>query len=223
MPPKARKPAAEAKRGIKRRRTGLTGIFTTIKRHPKVQNLDYKSMISFLARKTVDRILLTAALQSPAVSKAIIAHDKYLMNFQTRKKRKYKFHNYRAQRLFADADAMDDRHAWAQSVEVTWAIQESVKTILDRTREHVVWGTKKSAMFTLLDMCKTLLSRQGTVCGKEVCRNFGQSEILESAMLQIAKGMNDLHKLKFEENIGWQRKMKRLMKAGKPLLMFQKI
>ncbi|KAL8920353.1 MAG: hypothetical protein Q9208_006324 [Pyrenodesmia sp. 3 TL-2023] len=186
-------------------------------------DVDLNHMITFFHPDTMRRLLLEAALASPALAFAVKTHHELIVAHQTREIKPHHHHHLRVARMLSIAETMTPVHAWSMAPDVIYIIQTSVKEILVETRAHVLLGTKKSALRTMLKIFQTLISKYGTKCGKLVCQDIAHYETMENAMLKILKTFNDGQKERFRRDVHWVRPMREVLQWGKKHRMFQKI
>lgn len=197
------------------RKTGLSGAFATSDNAPQVPDVDYDHMIAFFHPDSMHRLLVEAAHESPAIALAIRAHHDRTVKWEKKNAVNYKRHHSRLVRMLSNTETMDWINAWSMSHDITWCVQKAVRKILKRTREHVRFMTKKSALHTLVKIAQTLISKHGTVCGELVCENIALQEILEEALLQVANTLTDSQKDRFRLDKGWYASMMQVMQWGK--------
>lgn len=121
------------------------------------------------------------------------------------------------------ADKMKGSLAWEASPGVIAGIQRSIKTIVQETPKHASLGTKKSALYTLRKMCKTILMCKDDTCGREVFKSITMDEALEVAMLRIADRLSEDEKTAFVEDEEWLEKVEELMTMGDDYGVFGKL
>ncbi len=118
---------------------------------------------------------------------------------------------------------MSGSRAWEASFDVTDSIQSIVETIVDSTPVHASLGTKKSALYTLRKICKTVVLSCCDTCGREVAKTLGEEETMEKAMLDIVGRMSEEEKECFRGDTEWVGKMEELLELGERWEMFERI
>ncbi|KAL8837079.1 MAG: hypothetical protein Q9176_005948 [Flavoplaca citrina] len=196
----------------KRQRVNTSG--DTSNPLPTAPDTDYKSLISTFDLSTTQSLLLSAAQHHPTVAQSIlIKHTEFLA---AERSRVIDFDHYSKSiwRALRDADKMSGSRAWEASFDVSSSIESAVEKMLKSAPAHASLGTKKSALYTLRKICKTVALGRNDTCGHEVYNTLTGEQTLENGMLDIIGGMSEEEKQIMRGDGEWVGKMEELEEMG---------
>ncbi|KAL8903998.1 MAG: hypothetical protein Q9171_007204 [Xanthocarpia ochracea] len=207
----------------KRQRANTAGDTTNASTTIPTPTFDYQSIINTFDPPTTKALLLAATQHHPSIAHAVITQHEQNLAAERARVIDFDHHSKSIWRALTNADKMSGSRAWDASFDVTDSIQSTVETIVNRTPAHASLGTKKSALYTLRKICKTIVLNGSDTCGREVCKTLGEEETLEKAMLDIVGRMSEEEKEVFRGDTERVGKMEELLEVGERWGMFERI
>jgi len=213
-------------RPIKRVRASSISDSATSNSDP-ARSAKLPKIIDTLDEKTVRKILLVAAQESPRIGNLIEAESFKLIKIESAKTIDFGHHSKSAWRtLNVDyTKGIKDSRQFEMSGDAYQEVVSKIEDIRDRCPVHASYVTKYSALETLRKIGKIIIMSSDSTLGSEVRKSFGEDSILEKTMQGILKGMTteerqDMVREPQEEMI-WIDKLKELEALAAGYCMFE--
>ena len=196
----------------KRQRANTSG--DTSNPLPTAPATDYKLLISTFDLPTTQSLLLSAAQHHPAVAQSILTKVAEIVAAERSRVIDFDHYSKSIWRALRDADRMSGSRAWEASFDVSSSIESAVQKMVEGAPARASLGTKKSALYTLRKICKTVALGRNDTCGHEVYNTLTGEQTLENGMLDIIGGMSEEEKEVMRGDGEWVGKMEELEEMG---------
>ncbi|KAL9034824.1 MAG: hypothetical protein Q9180_005195 [Flavoplaca navasiana] len=175
---------------------------------------DYKSLISTFDLPTTQSLLLSAAQHHPTVAQSILTKHSEILAAERSRVIDFDHYSKSIWRALRDADKLSGSRAWEASFDVSTSIKSAAQKMVKGAPAHASLGTKKSALYTLRKICKTVALGRNDTCGHEVYNTLTGEQTLENGMLDIISVMSEQEKEIMRGDGEWVGKMEELEEMG---------
>ena len=207
----------------KRQRANTNGDSTDPSKNIQRELHDYKSIIDSFDEKTIRALLLSVARHFPEAATFIVRKRDRIREKESVKVIDFDYQSKNAWHALNNSNnSRNGSGGYHAGIEAAECVEQIIQKIREQAPAHASFGTKKSALVTLRKIGKSVaLGGQHDEFGSQVVNSLDlEGSPLETAMMEIVKGMEEDEKVKMRSDKEWVQKVRELIELGKDIDMF---